>query len=39
MVGGTALSRIWLFIIAPVTGAVPAVLVRKYLFEAGAAPA
>lgn len=33
IVGGTALSQLWLFIVAPVIGAVIAALVWKYLFE------
>ena len=39
VVGGTALAQLWLFIIAPIIGAVLAALVWKYLFEAGSAPA
>ena len=39
IVGGTALAQLWLFIIAPIIGAVIAALVWKYLFEDGAAPA
>jgi aquaporin Z len=39
IVGGTALAQLWLFIIAPIIGAVLAALVWKYLFEAGSAPA
>ena len=35
--GGTALSQLWLFIIAPIIGAVIAALVWKYLFEGPAA--
>ena len=31
--GGTALSQLWLFIIAPVIGAIIAAMVWKYLFE------
>jgi aquaporin Z len=31
--GGTALSQLWLFIVAPVIGAVIAAVVWKYLFE------
>jgi aquaporin Z len=31
--GGTALSQLWLFIIAPVIGAIIAAVVWKYLFE------
>ena len=37
--GGTALSQLWLFIIAPVIGAVIAAVVWKYLFEGSASPA
>ena len=37
--GGPAISQLWLFIIAPIIGAVLAALVWKYLFEDGAAPA
>lgn len=39
IVGGPALSQLWLFIIAPIIGAVLAAYVWKYLFEDGAAPA
>jgi aquaporin Z len=39
IVGGTALSQLWLFIVAPIIGAVLAAFVWKYLFEAGAASA
>jgi aquaporin Z len=39
IVGGTALSQLWLFIIAPIIGAVLAAFVWKYLFEAGEAAA
>ena len=39
IVGGTALSQLWLFIIAPIIGAVLAALVWKYLFEGSAGPA
>lgn len=39
IVGGTALGQLWLFIIAPIIGAVLAALVWKYLFEAGSATA
>jgi aquaporin Z len=39
VVGGTALSQLWLFIIAPIIGAVLAAFVWKYLFEEGASPA
>jgi aquaporin Z len=31
--GGTALSQLWVFIVAPVIGAVIAAVVWKYLFE------
>jgi aquaporin Z len=37
--GTTALSQLWLFIVAPIIGAVIAALVWKYLFEEGASPA
>ena len=37
--GGTALSQLWLFIIAPIIGAVIAAVVWKYLFEGSASPA
>jgi aquaporin Z len=39
IVGGTALAQLWLFIIAPIIGAVLAALVWKYFFEAGSATA
>jgi aquaporin Z len=39
IVGGTALFQLWLFIIAPIIGAVLASFVWKYLFEVHAAPA
>jgi len=39
IVGGTALSQLWLFIIAPIIGAVLAAVVWKNLFEADAVPA
>ena len=39
IVGGTALGQLWMFILAPIIGAVIAALVWKYLFEDGAAPA
>lgn len=39
LVGGTALSQLWLFIIAPIIGAVLAALVWKYLLENPAATA
>jgi aquaporin Z len=31
--GGTALAQLWLFLVAPVIGAVIAAVVWKYLFE------
>lgn len=37
--GGTALAQLWLFIIAPVIGAVIAALVWKHLFEDSASSA
>ncbi|OPX62823.1 MULTISPECIES: aquaporin Z [unclassified Methanoregula] len=39
LVGGTALAQLWLFIVAPIIGAVLAAVVWKYLFEASASPA
>jgi aquaporin Z len=39
LVGGTALAQLWLFIVAPIIGAVLAAIVWKYLFETGAVPA
>jgi aquaporin Z len=39
IVGGTALAQLWMFIIAPVMGAVIAAFVWKYLIEGTAAPA
>lgn len=39
IVGGTALAQLWMFIIAPVIGAVIAAFVWKYLIEGTAAPA
>ena len=39
IVGGTALAQLWLFIIAPIIGAVIAAVVWKYLFDDGAVPA
>ncbi|NMB77757.1 MAG: aquaporin Z [Methanomicrobiales archaeon] len=39
LVGGTALSQLWLFIIAPIIGAVLAALVWNYLFEGAAGSA
>lgn len=39
LVGGTALAQLWLFIIAPVIGAVLAAFVWKYLLEEAASPA
>lgn len=37
LVGGTALSQLWLFIVAPIIGAVLAAVVWKYLLEEKAA--
>jgi aquaporin Z len=37
--GGIALSQLWLFIVAPVIGAVIAAVVWKYLFEDPSSPA
>jgi aquaporin Z len=31
--GGTALSQLWVFIVAPIIGALIAAVVWKYLFE------
>lgn len=39
IVGGTALAQLWLFIVAPVIGAVIAALVWKYAFESAATSA
>jgi aquaporin Z len=39
VVGGTALSQLWLFIIAPIIGALLAAFVWKYLFEEAASAA
>jgi len=39
VVGGTALAQLWLFIIAPIIGAVIAAFVWKYLLEDTPAPA
>jgi aquaporin Z len=39
IVGGTALSQLWLFIVAPVIGALIAAMVWKNLFEGSATPA
>jgi aquaporin Z len=39
LVGGTALSQLWLFIIAPIVGAVLAAFVWKYLLEESVSPA
>ena len=39
IVGGTALAQLWLFIVAPIIGAVIAALVWKYLVEGSATPA
>jgi len=37
--GGTALAQLWLFLVAPVIGAVIAAVVWKYLFEEARSPA
>jgi aquaporin Z len=37
--GGTALSQLWLFLVAPFIGAVIAAVVWKYLFEDTSSPA
>ncbi|MGD0534844.1 MAG: hypothetical protein ABR999_05315 [Methanoregula sp.] len=37
--GGTALAQLWGFILAPIIGALVAVVVWKYLFEEKTAPA
>jgi aquaporin Z len=37
--GGTALAQLWLFLLAPVIGAVIAAIVWKYLFEDSRSPA
>jgi aquaporin Z len=37
--GGTALSQLWVFIVAPIIGAVIAAVVWKYLFEDSRSPA
>ena len=39
LVGGTALAQLWLFIIAPIVGAVLAAVVWKYLLEEAVSPA
>jgi len=39
LVGGTAISQLWLFIIAPIVGAVLAAFVWKYLLEESVSPA
>jgi len=39
VVGGTALAQLWLFIIAPIIGALVAAFVWKYLFENKTTPA
>lgn len=39
VVGGTALAQLWLFIVAPIIGALIAAVVWKYLFEENGAPA
>jgi aquaporin Z len=38
VVGGTALAQLWLFILAPIVGAVVAALVWKNLFEGNSSP-
>jgi aquaporin Z len=38
IVGGTALAQLWLYIVAPIIGALVAALVWKYLFESPATP-
>lgn len=38
LVGGTALAQLWMFIIAPLIGAILAALVWKHLFRDGATP-
>jgi len=38
VVGGTALAQLWLFILAPIIGAVVAAMVWKHLFEGNATP-
>ena len=37
--GGTALAQLWVFILAPIIGALVAAVVWKYLFEERTAPA
>jgi len=39
VVGGTALAQLWVFILAPIIGALIAAMVWKYLFEERASPA
>jgi aquaporin Z len=39
VVGGTALAQLWMFILAPVIGAVIAAVAWKYLFEDSGSPA
>jgi aquaporin Z len=39
LVGGTALAQLWLFILAPIVGAVLAAFVWKYLLEESVSPA
>jgi aquaporin Z len=39
LVGGTAIAQLWLFIIAPIIGAVLAAFVWKYLLEESVSPA
>jgi aquaporin Z len=36
--GGTALAQLWLFLVAPVIGAIIAAVVWKYLFEDTSSP-
>jgi aquaporin Z len=36
---GTALAQLWVFILAPIIGALVAAVVWKYLFEEKTAPA
>jgi aquaporin Z len=36
--GGIALSQLWLFIVAPLIGAIIAAVVWKYLFEDSSSP-
>jgi aquaporin Z len=37
--GGTALAQLWVFILAPIIGALVAAVVWKYLFEEKMSPA